>query len=186
MIINDALPNKLHTPIERPVSNKIDIDLTKPLQNFSFAISNNFYCTIIDNDNTQATFMLQDVTLPSISLQTGEQANQTMGYNTQSNLSDISQSPLELTFVLDEDWTSYAYFWNWKEDVLQKPEFYRKVRLFITNNRKQFQTVFDFTGCHLSDLGGMSLTTKMSDTMPIVFNVTLVYERMWWQKMETY
>ena len=164
---------------EKPVSNKINIDFSKTSKNFSFAIANNFYCQIVDGKNDKTTFYLQDCNIPSVSLPTSEQANQTIGYNTQTNVSEITHSPLEMSLLLDEEFKSYAYFWNWKEDILLQPETFKDIFIYITTNMKNIKYRFQFTGCHLTDLSGFQLTSKMTDVTPMVFTVSFVYERMW-------
>jgi hypothetical protein len=140
---------------------------------------NNFYCQIVDMKNERVTFYLQDVNIPSISMPTSEQGNVMIGVNTQTNVSEITQSPLEMTFLLDEEFKSYAYFWNWKEDIIQQPETYKDVFIYVTTNMKNIKYLFRFSGTHLTDLSGFQLSSKITDVTPMTFTCSFVYERMW-------
>jgi hypothetical protein len=168
-------------PINKPPINKTTVET--PFYNiFSYSNLNNFYCEIFDKDSTvPMTFYLQDVSLPSISLPIIEQANQEIGYTTKSNASDIAYGGLEMSFLLDEEWKSYLYFWNWKEQVIQTPEYYKQINIYITTNKKNITYVFFFTKCHLSEIGGLSFSSKITESTPIPIQISFEFEKMWFE-----
>lgn len=147
----------------------------------SFSNLNNFVCEIGDATNGYSTLMLQDVSIPSISCPIVEQGNVEIGYQTKTNASEVTYSPIEMSFLLDEEFKSYLYFWNWKEQLLKTPHIPKDIRIFITSNKKNVKYVFFFTGCCMGDIGGFQFSSKITDRTPIAFTVSFEFERMWFE-----
>lgn len=138
----------------------------------------NYLIQIIDKDDDTSDFEQMSLTfnIPGFNFDTALISNKIIEYETYTNASHIAYDPLNVSFILDEDFFIWEYYHRFKERLLKNPETFVVIKCYITSNKKNWKRVFTFHGCHFENLSTTEMRSTNNDRQYIVLTATYKYE----------
>lgn len=92
----------------------------------------------------------------------------------------IDYDPLNLTFIVDEEWKNWEYLFNWmkrirtgKETILETMS---PLTLHLVNSNKNLNVQLQFTGAYPTFVSSIPLDTTSVDATPLTASVTFRYQ----------
>jgi len=149
---------------------------TRP-DNIDFANPTQFRFVIQKLPNTE--FFITGANVPGISSPPAEQGSPFKAIPQANNV--LEYEPLEITFLLNEDYSNYEEVYNWlmglgfPEDYKQSERTYSDATLIILTNKNNPIAKFTFHDTFPTSLSGVNYSVQATDTSQIEITVTLDY-----------
>ncbi len=134
-----------------------------------------------------------EVTLPTLSVP-ATPVPTPLGVVVKQHGDRVDVSDLQITFTLDEDWTSYVEAVEWMFSYVtpkdmeqyktpvsltpQKQNFskFADITIYSLTNKGNQNFAFNYKSCHPSSITAPTLTTTNSSTAVLTFSVTFEYD----------
>lgn len=126
----------------------------------------------------QVNYFVQSTELPSITSGGVDTPYQNWGTNVPSNR--IEFDPLNLNFIVDEDFKNYELLYTWMVDVIRTepvvPNMMKNLTLHITNSSKINKMYVRFHKAYPTMLASLPLDSGVNDTTPLVCSASFRYQ----------
>lgn len=145
------------------------------MQNYNQAYSTNFRFEFTNNPTLN--YFMQSVAIPTVSanrVQVGFQNSVTYMQDT-----NITFDPLNIQFLVDEDYKNYIYIKDWMMKSAEKekpPMMFQDATLHVLSNKKTNNIRFKFYGLFPLNVSAGSYESSVSDTNALVGSATFSYQ----------
>lgn len=145
------------------------------ITNYNPAYNTNYRLEFVDSPHLN--FFIQNVSLPgvdAIGVETPYRGSQTFF---QADRLDFD--PLNVTFLIDENFENYLFLFNWMKRTVEQerpPNFMRDATLHIFTGNKTANLIVNYYGMFPQTLGSVDFDSSTTDTSPIMCTTTLRYQ----------
>lgn len=142
---------------------------------YNTAYASNFRIEFLNSP--RLNYFVQSVSIPGISAMGPE--TPTKGHNTFFQADRIEYDPLNITFLVDENFENYLYLFAWiKRDVeTERPsQFQQDATLHILTNNKTQNLVVKYYGMFPQMLGSIDLENAVNDSPVLTCSCTFRYQ----------
>lgn len=92
----------------------------------------------------------------------------------------IEFEPLNLTFLIDEEWRNWEFIFDWMKRIRRGREtileVMSNVTLHLVNSNKNMNVQVEFQGAYPSTLSELPLESSTVDSLPLVATVSFRYQ----------
>lgn len=122
-------------------------------------------------------YFVQSTELPSLTMGGVESPHQNWGISVPSNR--IEFDPLNLQFIVDEDFMNYESLYVWMVDIIRTepvvPTQMKNIVLHMTNSSKNHKLRVIFHKAYPTMLASLPLNSDTGDTNPVVCSASFRY-----------
>ncbi len=144
--------------------------------NYNLAIASNFKVEI--PAAPEFNYFIQSIQLPSLTMSGVDTPFRNWQGAATSNRIDFD--PLTFSYLVSEDYANYLFIYDWMLDIRDNDHdvtrHFKDINFHILNNNKMANKFFVFHGCFPTYLGEIGFDNSITDTVPIINNVTFRYQ----------
>lgn len=129
----------------------------------------------------EVNYFVQTTEIPGMTMSGVDAPYQKFGTNVPSNR--IEFDPLNLTFLVDEDYANYESLYAWMVNVTRtepiaaaESNMMRNITLHVTNSNKNTQIAIKYHRAYPTMLSPIPLESSTTDAVPIVANAIFRYQ----------
>ncbi len=142
--------------------------------NYNIATISNYKLEI--GDVPELNYFIQTTELPNINLQEVPTPYSNNAVYVPGDT--IDWDPLNITFLVDEDYTNFKFLHNWIQETKRNRlgAVLRDLTLLIMNNNKNVTTRVAFRYAFPTMLGNVSFDSSENDTIPVICSAIFRYQ----------
>ncbi len=126
----------------------------------------------------EVNYFVQTTELPSVTMSGVDAPYQNYATNVPSNR--IEFDPMNLTFLVDEDFANYEKLYHWMVETTMTepvvPEMMKNITLHLTNSSKNHKLSFRYHKAYPTMLSALPFDSTVTDAIPLTCSASFRYQ----------